>query len=62
MPIRYGLSNYDTKMSPQLSPYPPHLGVENVKKREKSNFLLSNDKTLLWSCSDQLLPAAALFV
>jgi len=40
----------------------PHFGVKNAKKREKLTFSLSNDKTLLQSCSDQQLPAALLFV
>jgi len=37
-------------------------GSKTGKRREKSDFPLSNDKNLLQKCSDQQLPAAKLFV
>jgi len=50
-------------MSPPTSPIAPYLVVKNAKiKREKSDFTLSNDKTLLQSCSNQQLTEAKLFV
>ena len=49
------------KSAPQLDPFPPFGGSKTWKKREKWVLPLSNDKTLLWSFSDQKLPAAKLF-
>jgi len=40
----YGLSN-DTKISPQLHPFPLFGGRKCGNKREKWNFPFSNDKT-----------------
>jgi len=49
-------------MSPPTWPLPLMWGSKTWKKRGKWVFPLSNDKTLLWSFSDQKLPAAKLFV
>ena len=49
------------KSAPPSWPLPPIWGVENMKKREKWVLPLSNDKTLLWSFSDQQFPESKLF-
>jgi len=47
---------------PPSSLLPPHLGSKTLKQHVQSYFPLSNDNTLLQSCSHQKLPAAMLFV
>jgi len=48
--------------SDKTCPLPTSVGVKHMRNGDTLDFPISSDKTLLWSCLDQQLPAAKLFM